>query len=171
MSASWGPFYATSSFSHTNVQANSTCKATVMGPKITIELSLDPRVTTVKSGPPLTNKKLRQKNHAHLGMIILVILCEQAPRALTYEYAFAQVDQPFETEDERISLSVFWSRRTRSWSNTFSRVPSMDTGDCRTLIPQLQRPNIPQSTSRQQIDDPILKYRSLGKLFTGSSET
>jgi hypothetical protein len=67
-------------------------------------------------------------------MPVYAIVSERDLRAWTCEYAFAQAGRPFETGGERVSPSfVFWSRRTRSWSKTFSRVPLMDAGDCRIL--------------------------------------
>jgi hypothetical protein len=67
-------------------------------------------------------------------MLVYAIVSERDLRASTCEYGFAQAGRPFETGGERVSPSfVFWTRRTRSWSKTFSRVPLMDAGDCRIL--------------------------------------
>lgn len=81
--------------------------------------------------PPMPNKTFGEKRWPHPATPVYVIVSGQETRAWTCGYASAQVGQPFEIGGERVSPFVFWSRRTRLWSKTFSRVPLTSDGDCR----------------------------------------
>ena len=93
-------------------------------------------------------------------MLVYAIVSGRDLRAWICEYAFAQAGPPFEIGGERASPSfVFWSRRRRSSSKTFSRVPLMDAGDCRLparishgILPLFQDPTQPSVNGQTKSD-------------------